>query len=245
MSKKILTAILTAALCLAFAGTAFASDGWDEPIQGKDGLYVTYNAQGKWESTLDASWDDALQNIQPGDTVVFKVALNNEYDGDTYWYMENEVLQTLEENKIASNGAYTYKLTYTNPGGQTSDVENKVVGGSEQDGLKDATSEIDEPVFLDTLKKGDSGLVTLEVKLDGESQGNAYQSTQARLQLLFGVEQVATTPSTPKTPSKSPSTGDTNNSLPYMITMVAAGVVILVIAIVLASGRKRSRKAGE
>ncbi len=249
MSKKIITLILTAALCLALAGTAFAADGWDDPIKGRDDLHVTYKADGTWDSSLGSTWDDLFQSdtvkggIQPGDTIQITVALNNEHDGENAWYLENKVLQTLEETQKASNGAYTYKLTYTNPAGETRNLKDVVVGGSEQTGMKDATEGIaDEPVYLDTFKKGDKGSVTLEIKLDGESQGNAYQLTQGQLQLLFGVEQLGTT-----TPPKSntPNTGDRSNALPYMIAMFAAGVAILVVAIVMVSRRRRDGKAGE
>ena len=39
--------------------------------------------------------------------------------------------------------------------------------------------------YLDRLDKNETGTVELEVGLEGETQGNAYQNTLAKLQLNF------------------------------------------------------------
>ena len=48
----------------------------------------------------------------------------------------------------------------------------------------------DEFVYLDRLNKGESGYVSLYIELDGETQGNAYQETLAKLRMKFAVEKV-------------------------------------------------------
>ena len=64
---------------------------------------------------------------------------------------------------------------------------------------------------LDTLAKGDKGRITLEVELDGETQGNDYQNTLADLQMNFAVElsrqrepERTNTPTVTPQPSRTP-----------------------------------------
>jgi hypothetical protein len=47
---------------------------------------------------------------------------------------------------------------------------------------------MDDYFFLGTLSKGETGKVVLNVSLDGETEGNAYFDTLARLALKFAVE---------------------------------------------------------
>ena len=54
--------------------------------------------------------------------------------------------------------------------------------------LGEATGALENYFYLDTLKKGKGGQVTLKVALDGETQGNAYQDTRAQVQMNFAVE---------------------------------------------------------
>ena len=48
--------------------------------------------------------------------------------------------------------------------------------------------------FFTRLESGKSGIVTLKVVLDGETQGNTYQNTLASLQMNFAVEKAGTVP---------------------------------------------------
>jgi len=265
MKKTIFGMILTGLLAVSMAVTALAApsdDDWNV-IYGRNDLYVTYQADGKWTSNLGADWDDPLSNIQPGDKVVLSVQLNNDYEGKSDWYMSNSVLRTLEDASSATNGGYTYVLTYTNAAGVSEDLYNSEVGGEDsehtaggrfREGLKEATDGLENTFYLDTLNKGEKARVTLEVTLDGESQGNAYQDTLAQLQLVFGVEDNMPTTKPEETTKKqeqttkkggNPSTNDTTAILPYMILMVGTGVGILTAAIVLAKKRKKDGKAGE
>ena len=53
---------------------------------------------------------------------------------------------------------------------------------------------------LDTLEPGENGTVNLTVGLDGESQGNIYQDTLAKLMMNFAVEDNSN-PTTPNPPT--------------------------------------------
>lgn len=110
--------------------------------------------------------------------------------------MTNKVLYSLEDrsaNSGASGGAYTYRLVYTDKDNNESVLfDSDTVGGDQnsggREGLREATAGLEDYFYLDTLDTGDSGKITLEVALEGETQGNDYQNTLADLQMNFAVE---------------------------------------------------------
>ena len=191
----ILTFILLAPIPLKAADTDYS---------GKTNTWkVRFTKKNKMVSTFDSKqFDDVINEMQPGDSVTFTVDLANQNKETTRWYMSNEVLKSLEEvtkNKksAASSGAYEYVLTYTDSAGKSKEIYNsEKVGGEDEDGtiddslegLNEATDNLEDYFYLDTLKKGKGGKVTLKVALDGETQGNAYQDTRAQLQMNFAVE---------------------------------------------------------
>lgn len=65
--------------------------------------------------------------------------------------------------------------------------DSETVGGDGGSGLYEATDGLSEYAKLCTMAPGGSGYVTLYVKLDGETQGNGYQNTLAKLRLNFAV----------------------------------------------------------
>ena len=171
-----------------------------------------------------AFFDDVISNLEPGDTEEFKIHIVNSHAQTTRWYMLNEVLASLERSAKAgaeiAGGAYTYKLTY---GDDTGVDWNKI-------GLEEATADLSEYFFLDTLNSKETGTVTLSVHLEGETQGNAYQNTAAQLAMKFAVELANTSPpgSTTRTAVK---TGDENNLIPYYVAMIITGLLFLYFAL--------------
>ena len=248
MNKKIITIVIAALMALVFAMPAMA-----EHYSGGSDWSVIFTTQKKMESNFTSqSMSDTLNNLQPGDDATFTVTVTNQYNGQTNWYMSNKVIQSLEDaskNDETSGGAYTYKLTYKSASGTEKVLfSSEEVGGEmteEQiknagEGLHEATNALQEYFLLDNLNRNGSGVVTLEVGLDGETQNNDYQDTLAQLQLNFAVEVEdelqTTTPGTPKT-------GDTNNPIIYFIIIGVAGILLLAAAILrVVAGRKREEK---
>lgn len=237
-NRKSLAAIILAALMVVvLAVPAFAN----VLPETDPGWYVTFNAQGKMETNFTAL--DSIGGMQPGDTAIFKITVNNKYASETDWYMENKVLYSLEDrskDSATKGGAYTYILTYTNPKGQVTELFNSdTVGGdtvsAAGEGLKEATNGLDSYFLLDTLKANESGLVTLTVVLEGETLGNNYQDTLADLNMDFAVEipQKETPPNTPKT-------GDNNYMLMYIIIAGIAAAVIIFFIVFYAVRRRRA-----
>lgn len=223
--KKVISMLLAMLLVAAVSASAFA-----EELKGGDGWSVTFTTADKMASTFSTgAMSDAIKGIQPGDAITITVALKNDNASETDWYMTNKVLHSLEDrsHKNTKGGAYTYRLTYRGPGGERTLYDSDTVGGDSVGpggvGLHEATGALQNYFYLDSLKTGQSGTITLYVALDGETQGNSYQDTLADLQMNFAVEKVGN--------RKVVKTGDETRLLPLYVAMLGSGVPLLVMSV--------------
>lgn len=250
MRKKIWKLLLAVSLLASMTMTAYA-----ETSYGKSDWSVRFTNDKKMVSTFKTSdLNDAIYGIQPGDNVIITLELKNENNTATDWYMTNEVLYSLEDrsaNSATGGGAYTYKLAYTAPDGTvTSLFDSDTVGGEGAsgagEGLHQATDALSDYFFLDTLKKGQSGKITLEVALDGDTQGNDYQNTLADLQMNFAVELNTAgtdTPNTnPGTRGNIVRTGDEMTLMPFIIVACVTGTLLLLFAFYAQREREKERR---
>lgn len=243
MKKKTVGCLWAVLLLLAAAIPARA-----ETYTGGSGWAVVFTAENKMESTFTTGdLTDAVYGMQPGDTVVLTLELENRNSTTTDWYMTNKVLQSLEDqNANARGGAYTYRLAYTASDGQTVTMlyDSDTVGGESNSraagaavGLHGATSALEDFFYLDTLSQGQKGVITLEVGLDGETQDNGYQNTLADLQMNFAVElreNVDSTEDGEKPDGSSGSnrgnvvkTGDESQPLLWIILAIVSGTLLI------------------
>ena len=197
MKKKILCLAMIALMVIGTPLTANA-----EHFEGSKNWNVTFDGNNLKDNFTGSDVTESILNIQPGDSITVQINLKNTASKKTDWYLNNEVLNTLENSDAgkasnAEGGAYTYLLKYHDPSGtETVLYDSKVLGGDKQEGdkaegLEQATlGRKDEFVYLDRLNKGESGYVSLYIELDGETQGNAYQETLAKLRMKFAVEKV-------------------------------------------------------
>lgn len=201
---------------------------------------VTFNGSRMRSSFSSNRLAASVSEIQPGDSAVFEVELSSSADGETDWYMSNEVLSSLEDAQdVAENGGYTYRLSYKDQNGTEMVLYNSENIGGEKDqsagsGLNEATDSLGDFFYLDRLNKGTGGTVTLEISLDGESQGNIYQDTLASLKMNFAAEMAkgSTRPGEPGSSvhlTNQVQTGDiwTGGALIALI----AGIILLIIGI--------------
>lgn len=229
---KRLIAVLVTVFCLMSLGTtAFAE---------------SYTSSGNWTvrytgSALDSNFkaedlSELIDSLEPEDDLTITITLKNDTGGESDWYMLNEVLTTLEENTAASGGAYAYRLTYSGPSETKVLYDSDTVGGEGEsnagEGLKEATNALKDYFFLDTLEGGKSATVTLKVMLDGESQGNRYQDTKAKLKMKFAVQQ--------RGKKNAVATGDDTNLNPLYIVSLVSGAAILVFGIVDLRAKKKT-----
>ena len=246
MNKKIISILCLICLGCSISVTAYA--GHKETTIGS----VWFNTDGKTMSNdfqknltdknVESALLDRLSSLQPGDDVTFTINLRNDYSKSTNWYMTSKIVSSLEEG-TARDGAYTYRLWYKNntSGKETEIFNSNRVGGDSSSGLMEINKALKEDYdkngekyfYLDNLSRGQGGQIFLNIELDGETQGNAYQDRLADLKMNFAVqvaEQSGTTTSTTSSRS-APKTGDEHNLLPYYIAMIISGLLFLYFAL--------------
>ena len=237
MKKKVLCLVLAAAMTIGASTVAFA-----EEFTGGDHWAVEFDGDSMNSNFTSDEMADVVYDILPGDTMRMQVAVSNGSDGETDWYMSNEIIKSLEEGSAAEGGAYAYSLSYISPSGEETVLYNSdTVGGEGSseagEGLEQADDALGEFFYLGRLEAGASGQVSLAVSLDGETQGNDYQNTLAQLQMSFAVEEAAPGTVVEKEPGEtiyqvttSPYTGDHSRAYLFSAAALASGVVLLVLA---------------
>lgn len=235
MKKRIFTICAVMLLALAFSVTALADD-----LKGESGWQVTFDGS-KMDSNFSSSKiDEQLNRVEPGDSIELTIKLVNNYNGQADWYMKNEVLETLEATDDIAGAGYDYTLIYTDKDGQATTLfSSRKFGGDGRYngvGLKGATTTLDDYFYLDRMGNGDDGTITLNVKLDGPGTRNVYQNTLARLQMDFATELVSEgngdgNANTSTNGRGTVRTGDQSKILLYTVLTLAAGLVLLVIAV--------------
>lgn len=256
-AKRFLVAA-ACALTLALFAAASAAPAYAETIESDATWNVTFTKGSSMQTNYTATdIVEEVSGLQAGDTIKLAVNLINDNDQATNWYMTNRILASLEESATsAAGGAYTYNLAYIAPNGtRTTLFASDTVGGdsssSGRQGLHEATGALEDYFLLGTLQSGQSAKVTLDVTLDGETQGNAYQNTLAQLALDFAVEpvqgatgqdqgQASGNPVT--SPSTLPQTGDMLRMLPLFVICGVAGVVVLIAGIFGFRGRRKDEQ---
>ena len=250
MKKRLFCVLLVLVLFSSLSFNAYAED---PPIRVGQGWSVVFNTSNRLvNDPADMSLSTALSGMQPGDTMVLSIPIRNQNPNTVDWYMWNFVQKTLEElnpGLTASQGGYSYKLSYTGDGTRVYDTagnelrtvelyDSDKVGGDQQittrKGLKEATSNLEDYFYLATLAQGQGGQVDLTVHLDGESQDNNYQDTLARIQFRFAVERTTSpnSPTNPGTPTRNVvKTGDEYRITPFYIAMIISGLIFLYLAL--------------
>lgn len=248
MKKKLLALALCLLAATGSAALAFANESearWN----------VTFTSSNRLDSDYtDAALSRRVFEMQPGDAVNLTLTLHNDNPAAANWYMTNKVLQSLEESSAAaSGGAYEYELVYTPPGGGEPEelFSSDTVGGeltavdraAQRVGLKNATDGLEEFFYLDTLQPGEEALLNLRVALDGETQGNSYQNTLARLQLNFAVDTTVERTENERVPGlRVVQTGDSDRALPFLIAAGVSGLLLLLVALFGLKERRQQQK---
>lgn len=251
--KKRWLGILAAVVFLLQAAPVYA-----EHYEGGTGWTVRFTGSGMESSFQTSDINDAIYNLQPGDSIDLTLTLQNSGSADTDWWMKNKVLRSLEDTqKAASGGGYSYILTWQNASGRRETLySSDTVGGEKNtaamEGLHEATNSTQEYFFLDSLRPGETGCILLTVALDGETQGNAYQDTLADLEMNFAVEEVTAPTVVPndaaqnRVRSDAPRTGDENRLLFFGMLTLLSGLLLLALCVysVWESRREAAKTAG-
>ncbi len=269
MKKKMFHLLLLGGLIASVAMNVCA-----ETLHGGSDWQVIFTGENKMESNFRTSdINDAIYGMQPKDNAIVELALKNENSTATDWYMTNKVLYSLEDrsaNSGTSGGAYEYRLTYTDKSGNVTVLfDSDTVGGDQasggREGLREATEALEDYFYLDTLNTGQSGRITLEVALDGETQGNDYQNTLADLQMNFAVElnpgasrereitsdrtrEEVNQDSEQRSRTRGTSvvrTGDESDLTPFVVISAVSGILFLILSLYGITEKKKEKKEGE
>ena len=232
MRKRIATICLALIALLVFpVMTAYADE-----FQGAEGWKVSYDGSSITSNFKAGEISEAIANLQPDDSITFTINVENTTGDETNWWLRNDVIKSFEDNSSASDGAYTYRLTYTDSKGKETVIyDSDAVGGESKkggEGLHQATGALKDFFFLEKMDGKGTGKVTLTVALDGETQGNAYQNANAVIDLVFAVEKAGQVSMT--------KTGDPTDLSTVYLICAAAAVIMLLLA--LTRSRKQAKE---
>lgn len=252
MRKKILCLVMAVIMT---AGTALTAQA--ESFKGNPDWLVDFDGNKMNTNFKPAEMSEEIYKLLPGDSIDLQIKVKNSSDAATDWYMTNETLQSLEESQsVAEGGAYTYILSYRDAANkETVFYSSDAVGGEGSqkagEGLHQATSSLKDYFYMDRLESGKTGTVHLSVTLEGETQGNTYQDTLAKLRVNFAVEKLSA-PTVVKDKNiekvikkyvtKNPKTGDTTRVLTICAAALASGLLLLILGISAAKKRRQDKK---
>lgn len=266
MKKKSLVLVMLAVMLTGSALTVRAEEK-EHQVVTQDGngneFKVHFNGKQIDRTFKDEDISTAIAALQPGDDVEIQIKVENNDKRKTTWYLKNDIIASLEKStNDARGGVYSYNLTYI-PGSGSQEpfvlYDSENVGGENKNtqtpGLQEVMSDMTEEdwLYMDQLNSKGNGTISLKVGLDGETQGNSYQNTAAKLELNFAVERAAATPSGggssshrnpgdpgSSTPAPAPvpasavyspgavQTGDPSNMLLWSAAALASGLVLTV-----------------
>ena len=241
--NKIAASIASLLLALSLVPSAALA----ESLTGATNWRVAYTTGGTMDDNYSANeYSDQVSRLEPGDDITFTVTLAHENAQAADWYLANDVIESLEDaDADATGSSYEYLLEYHGPNQSRTLYDSTVVGGTGSDGLNEATNALEDFIYLDNLSQGQTGSVTLRVALDGETEGNAYFDTLAKLKLRFAVEPPVEANKKRTTTRNVVNTGEQERLFPFYVAMVVSGLLFLVLAVQSVRARRAEREEGK
>lgn len=185
MKKRIMNFIL--ALTLVVAGTIGTASYAKANTEVKD--WMTFTFMGGSDTDFSSKLADGFtpfSGVMPGDTITYNIKYENGTDKAAYFYMNAEVVNSLEEASKEVGGAYSYTIKNND----TELFSSKTVGGDATDklGLTQASGDTGVYFSLGAVQPEATGTVSVSITLDGDSQANVYMDKVAELQFYFRAE---------------------------------------------------------
>jgi len=235
MKRKLCGCLLVGILAVFMSLPVFADE-----INGGDDFVVNFTSNNRLVTNYtNNELSQSISGLQPGDSITYKFTLKNSNSDAVYYYMSSSALKSFEESDASpAGGAYGYELIYyDDQNNETVLYRSQSIGGDGKLDFKTAANNFSDYIYLDTMEKGDKGMLKLVISLDGETEGNAYQSAAAILNMSFAVETGVNPKDKTPTPGKNGNpkpvkTGDYSYLYIYAAIAVALGIIILIIAII-------------
>ena len=185
--RKLFPLLLAVMLMIGFSTASYAAK-----VTGT----ATYDGSSLSVSDNSGTMKQTLTSMVPGDDVEIVYDLTNKSSNKTDWYVKDDIVKAFEDAAASDSGAYTYRLSYKDKDGEERVIySNDTVGGDSSDneapkGLHQATNSTDKYFYLDALNAGETGSVSLEIAIDGETHNNDYQKTLSDIETNFAVQEV-------------------------------------------------------
>lgn len=253
--KKIMFVFgMIASLLLGMNTVAFADEVPTATFDGSKEIKYNY-------SDTD-NFGTAFEGMLPGEERTQEILLKNEYDRSVNFFMQQEVIKAFEDTVNANGAAYDISLNLVKDGETT-----VIFGGSEEDGagrvggdsegLANLNDAMDGWIYLTALEPDETASLQMTVKLDGESNTNAYQSASGTFDFQFRA-----TYDDPETVyqkgeptyvkkevkgedvvTKIVRTVKTGDNAPILLLSAAGAAAVLLIVILLVVRRKKNKEA--
>ena len=234
--RLLTTLCLIAAMAFAMTSVSYADEYTVSYSCAYDGADITTNFD-------QAAYDSLVSELEPGDSIQYIATYFNHSDKKTRWFLKTDVLKSLEEG-TADGGGYLGSLKNSNQDASAPEVlfDNTLAGGDEaatEGGMKELTNATEEYFSIGTLKAGQKGTVTMNVRFDGETENNDYEDTAGKLFMQFAVEDTSDGNRTVQ--ENQTKTGD-SSSIALMVAVMIAALLAAVLAIL---SYRKDRKGGD
>ena len=257
--KRVLALFVAGCLCIStgyLAVSAANADGYNgrakEHVYLQNGVDAFLNTENFFGSYAYNQAVDEDEIYMPGDSISGSATVSNENSKtvNIYLYADttalakytaynaknstgktDNALKTLSEKLIDQ---ITLTVSYTNPGGTTTQIYNGKMSG--KNGML-------TPIALGEYKQGDSGKLTFTLNIP-ETLGNEYSGAVGMIDWVFTCTQVEK-PEKPEEPEKPdpPSPGTGEDALPLAIGAVACALSALSIIIIVFRNKEKEENA--
>ena len=173
MKKIMMVFGMIASLLLGMNTVAFAEETPTATFDGSSEIKYNYD-----DTT---NFGTAFEGMMPGEERTQEIRLENTYSRTVNFYMQQEVIRAFEDTVDASGAAYDISLVLVK--GSEEDV---IFGGNEEggtgrvggdeEGLANLNDAMEGWIYLTALDPNETASLQMTVRLDGESNTNAYQS---------------------------------------------------------------------
>lgn len=215
-------------MCLLLAG--IVSFGISVPSMAAAANVVSFDGVDMFSDFSNASFTGMV----PGDEKTVEIELKNDADFDADWYMKNDILSALAEGREKSGGAFEYEVIYD---GTVIYSSETMLDNDTANGISDNISALNDFIFLDTLAPGARKVLSLYIKVEGETQTNVYMNSLSSIRASFAatsdVGETTVTFETKYTENTTSNrvgivkTGDDFNLQLYTILFIVSGILVL------------------
>ncbi|NBK97462.1 MAG: hypothetical protein EOM50_05510 [Erysipelotrichia bacterium] len=218
--KKILVGIFSIFFCVFSLTSMHANEIPSVTFDGTSTLKYSEEAN---------NFSSVFEGMHSGETRELSIQLVNHSDKEVDFFMNTEVLQSLEKS-VQSNGAgynVSLKLAKGNEDHYIFGSEEGALVGANENGLYDLNGTLNEKYLLTSLGANEKAVLSLVIGIDGTTSRNDYQASVGELQMDFSVsyeENVMT--NVVKNVVNKVTTGDpTSISTLVMLLLISGGAI--------------------